>query len=81
MKTEKQAEFKGMPPMTDLGKKATEYVDVFGNIGTWKDKLETIKVELIDLFKKEKRTTICIDGITLNYVYIEKEQIKVKKPE
>ncbi len=80
-KKEKQKELPGMPQMTDLGKKATEYVDVTENIATWYDKLEVLKVELITLLKKEKRSSIKVDGITLSYAHLEKDQIKVKRPE
>ncbi len=79
--TKKQGELKGMPEMTDLGKKAGEYVDVTGKITSWSDKLEVLKVELITLFKKEKRASITVDGITLSYAHLEKDQIKVKRPE
>ncbi len=80
-KPKDQKELPGMPAMTDLGKKAGEYVDVTGKITSWYDKLEVLKVELITLFKKEKRSSITVDGITLSYAHLEKDQIKVKRPE
>ncbi len=80
-KPTKQGELGGMPVMTDLGKKATEYVDVCGKIESWRDKLEVLKIELIALFKREKRTNITVDSVTISYAHLEKDQVKVKYPE
>ena len=81
MEKEKQEEFKGMPELTNLGKVATEYIDVLGNVESWKRKLDELRPRLIELFKAEKRISICIDGITISHLYTEKDQIKIKKPE
>lgn len=76
-----QNEFPGMPEMEEIGKQARKYLDILGNMKTLKDRLDTERVELIKLFKKENKLSITVDGISLSYTHLEKDQIKVKQPE
>lgn len=77
---EKENELKGMPERTLLGKKAVAYLKQKDGIEKQKDILDDIGEELIELFIKEGKKKISIDGNMVELRKIMKNQIKVTKP-
>ena len=61
-----------------LGEKAVEFLNLKDEIDNKKQKLDVIKAELVNLFIKENKTSINVDGRIVTYSHLEKDQIKVK---
>lgn len=80
MSKNKQEEFGEMPDRTPLGKKAIVYLKQKDEVEKQKDKLDDIGEELIELFLKEGKKKISIDGNMVELRKIMKNQIKVTKP-
>lgn len=76
----KQEEFGEMPERTPLGKKAIEYIKQKVVIEKAKDRLDVLGDELIDLFQKENKKKIVIEGNVVSLRNIIKNEIKVTKP-
>ncbi|KKM24990.1 hypothetical protein LCGC14_1599450, partial [marine sediment metagenome] len=71
-----QKRLEGMPERSVLGKKAIEYLDARDTVELAKKKSDAVKNELVDLFIKEGQTSIIVDGQTVFYSHMERDQIK-----
>lgn len=76
-----QQRLDSMPERSVLGKKAIQYLDVRDGVERAKKKSDSVKNELVELFIKEGQTSIIVDGQTVFYSHLERDQIKVKSAE
>ena len=77
----KQGEFSNLPERDIVGKKAIDYLDARDTLEEAKEKLDTVKKELIKLFMEVGKTSVQIEGRTIFYSHLETDQIKVKQAE
>lgn len=80
-RAKKQSELSNLPERDIVGKKAIEYLDTRDVLEEAKDKLDTVKKELIKLFMEAGKTSVRIEGRTIFYSHLETDQIKVKQAE
>jgi len=74
-----QKEFKGMPERTDLGRKAVQYINQLDQIEGLKAAAENIRKELINLFKKEGKSRLNVEGRSVSYSHVESDKVSIKQ--
>lgn len=74
-----QKEFEGMPERSDLGKKAIEYMNLLDKIEGFKNASETVRTDLVKMFKKEHKTRITVEGRTVSYAHVENDKISIRQ--
>ena len=61
-----------------LGEKAVEFLNLKDEIDNSKEELDKIKEELVNLFIKENKSSINVDGRIVSYAHLENDKITVK---
>lgn len=79
MGKQKQQEFNGMPERSALGKKAVEYINQLDQIEGLKASSEHTRIDLINLFAKEGKKRITVEGRTVSYAHVESDKISIRQ--
>ncbi|MFA5015380.1 MAG: hypothetical protein WC549_07560 [Actinomycetota bacterium] len=79
VKKQPQLEFSNTPERTELGKKAVEYLNLKDDKKKLQAKIDKAKEELIQLFIKENKISIRIEGTLVSYAHTEKNKIIIKQ--
>lgn len=74
-----QKEFEGMPERSELGRKAVEYINQLDRIEGLKATAENTRKGLVNLFKKDKKSRITVEGRTVSYAHVENDKISIKQ--
>ncbi len=74
-----QKEFEGMPERSPLGRKAIQYINQLDQIEGLKNDAENTRTDLVNLFVKEGKTRITIEGRTVSYAHTEVDKISIRQ--
>ena len=74
-----QRELPGMPKMSTLAEKATEYLNEREHLEEMQELLTSVKLELASEFRKAGVSKIRVAGCTIHYRHKEADSIIVKK--
>jgi hypothetical protein len=77
-KKQQQQELPGMPEISSLAKKATEYLNERDHVQEAQEKLGDLKVELTTEFRKAGLSKIRVAGYTISYRHKEADSVIVK---
>ena len=76
---QKQGEFEGMPERSELGRKAIEYINQLDQIEGLKNTAENTRADLVNLFKKEGKEKITVEGRSVSHSHNEVDKISIKQ--